>query len=179
MESRLQELLDRQDILDCLHRYTRGVDRLDRDLILSAYHPGAIDDHGAFCGPVEEFVDWVHEFHSTRHHMEHHYVTNHICELDGDVAHTETYFIFVGQNAAGTPTTVHGGRYLDKFERRNDEWRIANRVCISEWAGGLTGADLPNPLPRTVPGISARDTTDASYIRPLDAFVARPPTATA
>src|SRR5882724_2908499 len=44
----LRQLLDRQAILDCLHRYTRGVDRLDRQLLLSAYHADAIDDHGLF-----------------------------------------------------------------------------------------------------------------------------------
>jgi hypothetical protein len=174
MDERIQSLIDRQEILNCLHRYTRGVDRLDADLIRSAYHPGAVDDHGAFCGPVEEFVDWVIGYHSSRHRMQHHYVTNHSCELDGDVAHAETYFLFVGQNAAGTPTTLHGGRYVDKFERRNGEWRIACRVCISEWGGGLTDFDLPNPLPRTIPGVSARDKTDASYVRPLEPYAARP-----
>ena len=36
---RLQELLDRQDILDCVHRYCRAVDRFDREMLLSVYHP--------------------------------------------------------------------------------------------------------------------------------------------
>jgi hypothetical protein len=31
-------------------RYSRGIDRLDRDMLLSAYHPDAIDDHGMFVG---------------------------------------------------------------------------------------------------------------------------------
>ncbi len=26
-----------------------------------------------------------------------------------------------------------GGRYVDRFERRNGEWRIAHRLSIREW----------------------------------------------
>lgn len=43
----LDELLDREAIRDCLARYCRGVDRLDRALLLSTYWPGAEDDHGS------------------------------------------------------------------------------------------------------------------------------------
>lgn len=39
LERRLENLLDRQAILDCIHRYCRGVDRMDRQLTLSVYHP--------------------------------------------------------------------------------------------------------------------------------------------
>ena len=43
----LRQLLDRQAIEDVLFRYCRGVDRGDAALIASAYHPDAIDEHGA------------------------------------------------------------------------------------------------------------------------------------
>ena len=46
----VRSLRDRADILDCMNRYTRGADRLDRDLLLSAYHEDATDDRGAFTG---------------------------------------------------------------------------------------------------------------------------------
>lgn len=45
MSEGLQELLDRQAIYDVMMRYCRGVDRFDADLITSAYHPDARDDH--------------------------------------------------------------------------------------------------------------------------------------
>jgi hypothetical protein len=164
--ARLQTLLDRQDILDCLHRYTRGVDRLDEELLLSAYWPGAIDDHGVFRGTVEEFVPWAFANHRRVHHGEQHYVTNHTCDLDGDTAHTETYFVMVGQNRHGTAVTLHGGRYVDQFERREGEWRIAHRVSMVEWTGGVVPPDLP-PVQREKNGTVARDRTDTSYDRPL------------
>ncbi|MET7392003.1 nuclear transport factor 2 family protein [Dactylosporangium sp. AC04546] len=163
---RVRELIDRQDILDCLLRYTRGVDRLDEDLLRSAYHPDAIDDHGIFRGGVEEFIRWAFDGHRRNHHGEQHYVTNHTCEIDGDVAHTETYFVMVGQNTAGTPVTLHGGRYIDQFERRDGTWRIAHRVSMLEWVGGVTEPDLA-PVDRKRNGTIARDRTDTSYDRPL------------
>ena len=65
LKQRLQHLLDRQEIYDCLVRYCRGVDRLDSELILSAYHPDAIDDHGMFVGSPQEFANFFINFHSS------------------------------------------------------------------------------------------------------------------
>jgi hypothetical protein len=163
---RLQELIDRQDIHDALLRYTRGVDRLDEDLVRAAYWPGAIDDHGVFRGTVEEFITWAFAGHRKAHHGEQHYIMNHTCDLDGDVAHTETYFVMVGRNRTGTPVTLHGGRYIDQLEKRDGEWRIAHRVSMVEWVGGVTEPDLP-PVQREENGVVARDRTDTSYDRPL------------
>ena len=42
----VREQKDRFDIQQCLLRYTRGVDRHDRELMLSAYWPDAFDEHG-------------------------------------------------------------------------------------------------------------------------------------
>ena len=37
----LQQLIDRQEIHDCILRYCSGVDRFDREMLLSVYHPDA------------------------------------------------------------------------------------------------------------------------------------------
>ena len=52
-------------------------------------------------------------------------------ELRGDVAHTETYWQFFGENRV-KPNILAIGRYVDRFERRDGRWAIAARVCISE-----------------------------------------------
>ena len=80
----VQALIDRQEILDCELRYCSGVDRFDREMLLSAYHPGAMDDHGAFVGTAEEFVDWAFAYHSKYQHGHKHYILNHRCEFDGE-----------------------------------------------------------------------------------------------
>ncbi|MBM3672399.1 MAG: hypothetical protein FJW86_09525 [Actinobacteria bacterium] len=54
----VDELVAQQEIRDVLIRYTRGIDRMDGELVRSCYWPGAHDDHGAFQGPVEDFVEW-------------------------------------------------------------------------------------------------------------------------
>jgi ketosteroid isomerase-like protein len=166
--SKLQELCDRQDILDCIHRYCRAVDRFDRELLLSVYHPDAIDDHGLFVGGPEEFADWAFDYHRQFQDCTHHVVTNHICELQGDTAHTETYWLFSGINK-GAPSSIHFGRYLDRFERRNGKWAIAARACIIEWHAALGELQMPAEAlaAYAAVGPSARNTSDMSYRRPL------------
>jgi hypothetical protein len=51
------QIQDRQAIVDCLSRYSRRIDRMDRELLLSAYHQDAIDAHGTFVGNREELAD--------------------------------------------------------------------------------------------------------------------------
>ena len=51
LAAEVRELRDRQDILDCLTRYSRGLDRHDSELLASVYHGDAVDHHGEFVGP--------------------------------------------------------------------------------------------------------------------------------
>ncbi|ANZ26746.1 hypothetical protein A4U64_20180 [Rhodococcus sp. WB1] len=177
----VRELQDRQSIRDCLMTYSRAVDRLDRELLLSVYHPDAIDDHGVFVGSPEEFADWAIDMHTRTHLSHQHAIFNITCELDGDVAHTETYYMFVGLNREGTPLTMSGGRYLDRFEKRDGHWAIAARACIRDWApldsipdqldqvAMTVVKNLPErtkTLMRTGPQ-PRRDRSDISYQRPL------------
>lgn len=164
----LQQLLDRQAILDCIHRYCRGVDRFDRDLLKSAYHDDAIDDHGVYCGPVDGFIDWALDLHQQQHATTHHSVFNHSCEIVGDTAHTETYYMFVANNRQG-PVSLHYGRYIDRFEKRRGRWAIAERVCLVDCAG-VMNPDLTPPefiAAMTGNAVNARDRSDVSYMRPL------------
>ena len=70
----VRELKDRQEIYDCLMRYCRGIDRLDRDMLLSAYHPDAVDDHGVYVGGVEGFATHVFALHfGMQHYTQLHY----------------------------------------------------------------------------------------------------------
>jgi hypothetical protein len=178
----LAELADRQAIHDCLVRYSRGVDRLDRELLLSVYHPDAIDDHGMFVGGPKDFADWVIDMHSSMHLSQQHCLMNHACELDGSIAHTETYYMFIGMNRQGPPVSVSGGRYVDRFEKREGTWAIAHRICVRDWISTDEPIDPDDPaaftavkggLPPALAHLmvsatqSSRDRTDPSYARPL------------
>jgi hypothetical protein len=164
----LKTLVDRMAIMDCLTRYARGVDRFDRALVLSAYHPDAIDDHGDFAGSPEEFVEWAFDLHEKGQISTQHNLTNHSCEIDGDTAHTETYYTFNARNIDES-LWIAGGRYIDRLERREGEWRIANRYCVIEWSGTIAEGPIPfQDIPDVhVSGVPGRNRNDPSYARPL------------
>jgi SnoaL-like domain len=53
----IQELWDKESIRQCLNRYARGVDRFDRDIVLSPFHSDAIDEHGKSVGSPSQFIE--------------------------------------------------------------------------------------------------------------------------
>ena len=166
--ARLEQLLDRQDILDCLVRFSRGMDRFDRELFLTAFHPDAVISAGGFVGDPERLYDWARDLHEQGQSATHHNLLNHSCEIDGDTAHTETYYLFVGRNRDET-NWLAGGRYIDRLERRDGVWRIALRTNAIEWSG--LAPTLPIPFADVADinlnGAAARSREDISYVRPL------------
>lgn len=175
IEAKVRELSDRQDILDCLHRYCRGVDRGDRELLRSVYHSDAIDDHGVFVGGPDAFVDWALAYHAEHQLSHHHMIFNPTIELQADVAHSEVYWLFFGENKV-KPNTLAIGRYVDRFERRDGRWAIAARVCLSECVNDLQQTELPAAYRAMLMsnGPSSRDPGDRSWERPLLARSAAP-----
>ena len=90
-ERALRVLLDKQEIHEVLMRYCRGIDRCDAELLHSVYHPDATDDHGLFKGKAADFIPWALKA-LTRDDNTSHYIANELIEVDGDVAHCESYF---------------------------------------------------------------------------------------
>jgi hypothetical protein len=117
-------------------RYCRGVDRLDEDLLQGVYWPGAIDDHISFVGTGQDFITHCIKALSTMDQTMH-LLGNILIEMEGEsTAHTETYFHAFHRlrPESGRPEDLMvGGRYVDRFEKRLDEWRIASRVVIIDW----------------------------------------------
>jgi ketosteroid isomerase-like protein len=159
--------MDRQAILDCMANHVRGADRADRALFLSTFHPDAVADIGEFVGGPEALFDWSQDVRSAQrsHHRQ---ILNHTCEIDGDVAHAETYYQYVSTNDDGT-NAVMGGRFIDRFERRGGEWKIAVRQNLIEWAGILPALALPfqDVADLHLNGAPSRSKADPSYQRPL------------
>jgi len=166
--ARLAQLLARQDILDCLIRFSRGMDRFDRELFLSAFHPDAVISAGEFVGGPENLYDWARDLHDQGQSATHHNLLNHSCELDGDNAHTETYYLFVGRNRDET-NWLAGGRYIDRLQRRDGEWKIALRTNAIEWSGVVPTMAIPFAEVAGIHlnGAPARSREDLSYLRPL------------
>lgn len=169
-DAAIQTLLDKQSIYECLMDYSRGVDRMDRALLLSVYHPDAIDDHSSVVGGREAIIDWIFQFHGRNQTSTQHMIVNHRCELEGSVAHCESYFFYAGMNSAGPELSIRGGRYLDRFEKREGKWAIAVRKVVTDWHGA-PGEMLLSEAHRATfnaAGRPARDRSDPSYQRPLE-----------
>ncbi|OJX67039.1 MAG: hypothetical protein BGO95_09905 [Micrococcales bacterium 73-13] len=167
-EAALQRLLDRESIRDALIRYSRGLDRHDTEIVVSAFHPDAVDTHGRFQGDPEELAEWGNREHAKRWLAHNHYLGNTSFDFDGDVCHTETYVLVVQRREDETGDDVLGGRYVDRFERRSGQWRIARRVLILDWTG-----EMPVTRPRSHRLLDVYDTgrwdrDDLSYRRPLE-----------
>jgi ketosteroid isomerase-like protein len=152
----LARLVDRAEIEEVLARYCRGVDRGDEGALASVYHPDATDDHGTFTGPAREFATWAVGGAAKVWHSSHHTVHNVMIDwLSADVAHVESYVLGLNRRL-GDPGAVEvfAGRYLDRFERRHGEWKIAHRKAIRDvdtlldrrgWAGKIPeGGRLPD-----------------------------------
>jgi hypothetical protein len=166
--ARFERLLTRQDITDCLIRFCRGIDRFDRDLFLSAFHPDAQIAAGDFVGGAADLYNWAHSMHEQGQIATQHLLLNNTCDIDGDTAHCETYHLFAARNRDES-NWIAGGRYFDRLERRDGNWRITVRTNVIEWSGMLPTMPIPFA---DVPdiganGVSARNRTDPSYKRPL------------
>lgn len=133
MSAQLQALLDREAIRECLYRYCRGIDRADEEALRSAYWEDATDCHGAWKGSAEGFIEQALP-RLRRGGRRVHQLGNVSIELHGDVAAVESGFLAL-QAPADAPgrQTFLCGRYVDRFERRRDEWRIAARTVVYDW----------------------------------------------
>lgn len=159
MQDKLDALISRQEIYEVVARYCRGVDRGDIDLLRSVYHEDATDDHGMFKGRGLDFAEWIVDWERENIRQCQHFIGNFSCDIQGDKAFTETYCISFSEDMSGQNATVYN-RYIDRFERRNGEWKIADRVVVLD----LTRIDPPSTPFGDVPGWNfswgVRDRTD-------------------
>jgi hypothetical protein len=166
LRKQVRRLVDRQDILDCVNAYARGLDRLDAELIRSTFHADAVDNHGPFVGGREEFVKFAIDIEST-FFWTHHGVTTHNCEVTGDTAHAESYVHFFVQTADRQNVAAGGARYVDQLARRDGKWAITIRRVFMDWSIQIPYSSWLGPDWEEVRG--RRDRQDPSYQRPLAA----------
>lgn len=138
MDTILQQMVDRQAIRDCVIRLARGEDRRSADLIRSCWWPEARFDYGVHNGDFDTYLAWVvpgaDAIRDTQHLLGQTYV-----ELADTSAKAETHVLSchrVGMGEGpreGERDISIGGRYLDSFEKRGQEWRIADRIMLYDW----------------------------------------------
>ena len=161
----VQALVDRAAIHDVLMRYCRGVDRCDLDLVRSAYHRDAVDDHGYWKGSGWDFAASIVRDVARRSSATTHAVANELIALHGDTADVESYVFAYLCPPAGESQLVNlfAGRYVDRFERREGEWRIVRRTVVHDWSRQLAAAPESLGLPLDGFAQGSRDGNDPVF----------------
>jgi len=159
IDSKIQEILDKESIRELVCTYCRAADRHDNNLMRSLYHEDAYDDHGSFFkGKAMEFIDLLPEIQKSMGIL-HHNVTTHNIKLNGDRAEGETYIIAFHQvlTEEGNYDVLIGGRYFDEYEKRNSVWKFSSRAVDADWVyvndpskvnlthSMIQGADIGSP----------------------------------
>ena len=147
---RMQDLLDKEEIKELVNLYCRAADRHDHELMRSLYHEDAIDDHGSFFkGLAMDFIDRLPEIQAAMEIL-HHNVTTHCIELNGVEAEGEVYILafhkVVKEDSAFD--ILIGGRYFDRYSKRNGVWKFAERAVVADWATvhDPSTVDLSHPM---------------------------------
>lgn len=130
------ELASKSAIMDVLAVHCRGVDRADEAALKSAYWDDAEVAYGGFEGLAHTFCEAlpnsIVRFRSTQHS-----ISNVIIRFSADAtsAAVETYvtaYHYLAEAGQDTEMTFLG-RYLDRFERRDNRWKIAHRRVLMDW----------------------------------------------
>ena len=135
----LDQLRSRAEIAEVIMRYCRAFDRCDETLLRGCFHPDSTHEHGAFKGSSADFC--AHGLELVRDLvLTHHQLGQISIEIDGETAYVESYFTSYHRFGASPPAggqphedRILGGRYIDRFERRDGVWRIARRRGVSDW----------------------------------------------
>ena len=151
-ESLLQEMLDEFQLRKLVHAYCRAVDRGDFTTLRELYHHDAVDAHGAFStGSVDDFLNTLAASRPHIRSMQHNITTVNFA-INGDIAEGEVYTIATHTFGAGDRDidVIVGGRYLDRYEKRDDTWKIVERTIVTDWAevNDPSSVDLSHPITR-------------------------------
>jgi hypothetical protein len=133
-EAKLNELIDRNAIIDLMSRYASGIDLRDEALYRSCFTDELEWDmfgKGAYDrGSADEWVttasNAVRPFQTTQH-----IITNHTIEIDGDKATCIAYL--QAQHWNPENHLLVGGYYSNELVRTSDGWLICKLKLTITW----------------------------------------------
>lgn len=138
-------LEDREAIRDIITAYAHAIDRRRWEMMERLFHADARFAFGTVTGDWRSFVEQARALIdpclATQHQL-----GQVMFAFEGDTScHTETYMTAMHTIPAGYPmpevfpdrgkiySAVVAGRYVDRFEKRGGEWRIAQRTGLYDW----------------------------------------------
>jgi hypothetical protein len=138
----LQEWQAEREITRVLLDYARGVDQRNSRLVIACFHRDARIDYGSFGGSPDALAEWLERVQPRIDRSYNLFGPPRIeLDLERDFAEVESYCLSVQllpRDAEGVAhQTLAGLRYLDRFERRDGAWRIAERRNVADWSHTL------------------------------------------
>jgi 3-phenylpropionate/cinnamic acid dioxygenase small subunit len=135
VERTLQDMVDRQQIVDTLYRYASTIDSKDFGRLRTLFVNDAVGQFGD-AEPIagaDEIVGWIDR--ATRDRAwQHHKLTVYHVDIEGDEAKTLTYHTS-HQKTVDDPDTVIVlvARYHDVLRRQDGTWKIASKRMEVGW----------------------------------------------
>lgn len=126
-----------RQITDALLTYCRGIDRLEPDTVLAAFHPGAeLEGYGPEVMTIEVFVEHALASLGAKYSATQHRVSNLFVEEHPDGARLEAYVLASHFETSddGDRLMTFAGRYVDVVTERDGAWRIAHRSLRHDWS---------------------------------------------
>jgi hypothetical protein len=126
-------LMARAELHDLNMKFSRAVDRGDIELLKSVYHSDSTDDHGFWSGTGWGFADFIIPLMRERFASSHHFIGNERYVIDGERAEGEVSVTTLkSPKSEPRKAALTSARYLDRYERRDNVWRIAHRLAIAD-----------------------------------------------
>lgn len=133
--ARFEQTVAKQEIYELSCRYMRGLDRLDEQLLLSVFTQDAWCEYGFVNCAAADFVQFA--IGALREHAcNQHMIGNVLIDLDGNEAFGEVYFNAYHKvpGETGFEDVTIAGRYLDRYVKVNEHWKIAYRSERVDWS---------------------------------------------
>jgi hypothetical protein len=130
----LTELADRLAIAETLALYCRGIDRCDPEQLAGAFTSDALIDYGDGARPVAEVIPGLMAGLGGMRLTQHN-ISNTVMRIMGESAKAETNCVALHliPTPDGEIELTVGGRYLDRLEKRQGRWQIAERLYVMDW----------------------------------------------
>lgn len=132
VDARVQNVLAKQTLHELNMAYARAADRADAELMASIFHHDATVVTGSFNCAGHDYATKVTDFIRQNLTRCFHSVANEWFDIRGDEAVGESYVI--AAITAGGIDTFTGGRYVDRYEKRDGTWKIKHRVFVQDFS---------------------------------------------